>query len=351
MSASEPAAEPVRRARRRNLTLFAAGAAIFAVITVIAVRRGGLLDLPAAPPGVTAESAGLANLNELTTRGRALEALASGQRSDGTPADSALVQTAAGLAAIRRDDSEHGLAMMRTGLGLAPCDLVLGNGYRMAVLQLRRANLAGAARRQTLAGQMPAWLEHEPIATLERLHAEHPCRETALQLALAWVDELILFGALEIKAPANVESVHQLTELLRQEPMYVPALFGRGLNYLNRPARLLWREGIKTAPDAASHDLGLCVAIGRRVGGAPPQLVATLALALGDAFAKEGHPERARSWWQIAGNTSRDPALTDSIRRRFGWRDDEVLDRLETELASRMLDLDHPLSDLSFMWR
>ena len=117
------------------------------------------------------------------------------------------------------------------------------------------------------------------------------------------------------------------------------------------PARLVWPEARKAAPDAASRDLGLCVAIGRRVGGGSPRLRATLALTLGDAYAKEGKPDRARSWWQIAQNTGRDPALLDAVRRRFAWQDGELLDRIEAELEGRMLDLEHPLTDLSLVWR
>ena len=135
------------------------------------------------------------------------------------------------------------------------------------------------------------------------------------------------------------------TSLLQEDPVYVPALFGRGLNYLHRPVRLVWPEARKAAPDAASHD------IGRRIGGASPMLVATLALNLGDAYAKEGRPERARSWWQVAQNASRDSLLRAGVRRRFTWSDSNMLDELEAELEHERLDLDHPLSDLSVMWR
>ncbi|MGH7864886.1 MAG: hypothetical protein ACREQB_07845, partial [Candidatus Binataceae bacterium] len=327
------------------------GGALMAMLVALAVWRGGLLDLPAAPRDVTADQAGLANLPELADRARTLESLVNGQSVAAAPSDSAFTRAVAGLAAIRRGDAAQGLALLRSGVTLAPADLVLGNAFRMAAFQLRRAHLTDARGRETLVARIPSWLEREPIATLERLHASHPQRETALQLALAWVDELILFPALEIKAPASVESVNLLSELLQREPAYVPALYGRGLNYLHRPSRLEWPEARKAAPDAASRDLGLAVAIGRRIGGGSPELVATLALTLGDALAKEGKADRARSWWQIAANTHREPALVDATRRRFAWRDDEMLDRLEAELEGRMADLDHPLTDLSIMWR
>ena len=133
------------------------------------------------------------------------------------------------------------------------------------------------------------------------------------------------------------------------------ALYSRGLAYLNSPARLVaidaWKKALKPVPDAASRDLALCVAIGQRIGGGSPQLVGTLALNLGDAYAKEGQPQRARSWWQIAQNASHDPALLEAVQRRFTWRDEEVVDQVEADLDARLLDLDHPASDLSTMWR
>ncbi len=316
-----------------------------AAIAVVAVRRGGLLDLPKVPDGVTAESAGLANLDQLRQRAAELEAA---QRGD---SDAALVAASTGLKAVADGEVGPGLDSLRHALRLAPDDLVLGNAYRMAVLKLRRAAMKDAAARAALAGRLPPAIEHEPIAFLETLRREHPSREVTLQLALAWVDELMLFGALEIKAPASVESVTLLSGILEQEPSYVPALFGRGLNYLHRPSRLVWPESKKMAPDAASRDIGMCVAIGRKIGGGSPQLVGTLALTLGDAYAREGRFENARSWWQIAQNSGGGAELGAAARRRFTWGDRDVPDRLEQELETRMSDLDHPLSDLAVIWQ
>jgi len=344
---------PAPAARRRG-GLLALGALALLLLAGVAYWRGGLLDLPAVPRDLTAERAGLADLRGLAGRERALEAAAAAAVDSHAPeksGDAALAGAAAGLALIRHGEWERGLQSMREALELAPRDLVLANAYRMAVFRLKRTALRDAALRRTLAEELPPALAREPIATLGRLRREQPCRETTLALALAQVDEMLLFPALEIKAPASVESVNLLTEILKQNPFYVPALYGRGLNYLHRPARLVWPEAHKAAPDAAPRDLGLCVAIGRRIGGGSPELVATLALTLGDAYAKTGQAQRARSWWQIAENAGGGKDLRAAVRRRFTWQDDEVLDRLEAELDQRMLDLDHPLTDLSIMWR
>lgn len=316
-------------------------------LVAFALWRGGLLGLPPVPTGLSAERSGLADLAGLRERAAQLdraEPLDPG-------VDSALALARRGLAAVRRGDSARGLDTLRAAFRLGPRDLVIGNAYRMAALRVRRAILARTPAHDSLPGSGADELAFSAIAPLQTICREQPSREATLQLALAWVDELILHPALEVQAPASIESVNQFTTLLAEDPVYVPALLGRGLNYLHRPARLVWPELRKAAPDAASRDLGTGVAIGRRIGGAPPRLVATLALDLGDAYAKEGRAERARSWWQIAQNASPDADLRAAVRRRFGWRDEELLDRLEEDLARGMLDLDHPLSDLSVMWR
>ncbi len=315
-----------------------------AVITTLALLRGGLLGLPAAPD-VTAREAGLADLASLRARALLLE---SGAPAD---ADEGLRMASRGLLLVRDGRTDEGLAALRSAVTFAPDDLVLGNAYRMIVFQLKRRALADDSTRTTLAESLPPALAHEPMALFERLQRDRPCREATLQLALAWVDELLLFHALEIAAPASVKSVELLTGILATQPAYVPALYGRGLNYLHRPARLVWPESRKAAPDAASRDIGLAMAIGRRVGSASPRLVGALALTLGDAYAKEGGLERARSWWQIAQNADPAPELRESVRRRLTWQDSDARERLEQELERRLLDLDHPLTDLSVMWR
>jgi hypothetical protein len=344
MSAVAPVAAAPRAKLDRRLVALAALA--LAALAVAALLRGGLLGLPAAPPGTTRASAGLEQLDRLAARARAIE---SGMVAPG--ADAALAAATAGTALVRRGEMAAGLERLRAAVTLAPRDLVIGNAYRMEVFRLRRAAMSDVVHRESLGPVLPMALEGQPIAFLESLQREHPSRETTLQLALAWADEIVLNGALEIKAPASVESVKWFTAILREDPSYVPALYGRGLNYLHRPARLVWPEREKARPDAASRDFGACVAIGRQLGGASPMLVASLALALGDAYAKEGRASHARSWWQIARNACSDPVVLDAVRRRFTWGDAEMLDRLEAELEGRMLDLDHPMTDLAIMWR
>jgi hypothetical protein len=183
----------------------------------------------------------------------------------------------------------------------------------------------------------------------------HRTREAGFQLAMGWIDEVVVSSKIEELVAAQVASLKVLNEVLAKEPYYVPALYARGVGYLNPPARITLnptlQQALRPVPNAASRDLALCVAIGQRIGGGSPEMAGTLAMTLGDAYVKEGQLQRARSWWQLAQNASRDPAVLDAVRRRFSWRDDEALDRLEAELESRKSDFDHPVTDLSMMWR
>ncbi len=228
----------------------------------------------------------------------------------------------------------------------------MGNAYRLEVFRLRRDFLNESRTRGEITPKFPPHLDRQPIAFFEELVREHPSRETKLQLALAWVDEMLLFPALEIKAPSSVQSVDILTEIL-DEPgneYYVPALFARGLNHLHRPSRLVWPETNKTPLDAAVQDISKCVAIGRKLKVGSTHLQAILAMTLGDAYVKAGRLSVARSWWQIAQNLSHDDDIQQAVRRRYAWGDEEILDRLEAELDRARTELDHTMTDLALMW-
>jgi len=123
------------------------------------------------------------------------------------------------------------------------------------------------------------------------------------------------------------------------------------LNYLHRPFNLVWPEKIAAPPDAASKDIALAVAVGQKIGTGSNALKAELLLALGDAYAKEGKFNLARSWWQLANNLARDDIFRERVFSRLKWNDDEVRQNLEETIQKQMEDLDHPLSDLRFMWK
>lgn len=338
----------------RNGSVILLGVAAI-VSAAIAWARVGMLDLPSVPRDVTAASSGLADLDLLA----ALDRFIRGEAGESNAASLGVNEVTLAAAGRARQgftqtgagEESKGLAMMAASVRAEPGNLAIGNAYRMVVFRLQRKYLSDAHKRGVLTPSFPDHLRNQPIALFEALANETDSREARLQLALAWIDKMLLFPALEIKAPSSVESVKLLTDILNDDNAgYVPALFARGLNHLHRPARLVWPESDKTPPDAAARDIGMCVAIGRRLGLGSARLQARLATALGDAYVKAGRLNVARSWWQIAQNLCRDRDVYETIRTRFGWRDEQALDLLELELDRARSALDTPMTDLAMMW-
>lgn len=333
---------------------------VLGVMTAGAVAwfRVGLLDLPSVPAGTTLESSGLSRLAEL----RELDRFVREDRAEFDNENATLATGASGIASsaakllregyekTRNGEIEAGLEHMRNGLRMDPNNLVLSNAYRMAVFQVQARLLAEAHRGNDPAPQLPPHIKEEPMAFLAKLASDNPSREVKLSLALAWVDHMLLYPALEIKAPSSVEAVNILTSILDQDPSYVPALFARGMNHLHRPARLVWPESQKTPLNAAATDIGGCIAIGRKVDVGSSRLQATLAIAMGDSCVKCEKLDVARSWWQLAQNLSGDDPIQQAVRRRYGWKNENILDELERELDRARSTLDHPMTDLALMW-
>lgn len=333
------------------------GIATLVVIATAALAwsRVGLLNLPSVPAGLTIDRAGLADLSalrELDDYIRSSNSSAEPPPSLAATASAAAKLVRAGFLDIQRGEVEIGLEQMRQGLRQAPDNLVLANAYRMTAFQQRREFLRSAKQTASLVPEFPPHLDGQPIRFLKELDRARPSRETKLHLAMAWVDHMLLFPALEIKAPSSVEAVNLLTQVIdRDNPAYVPALFARGMNHLHRPSRLVWPETERTPKDAAAQDIARCIAIGKKLGAGSPRLQASLAVALGDAYVKADKNDLARSWWQIAQNLAAgDADLQSAIRRRYGWRNEEILDRLEDELDRARTALDRPMTDLAFMW-
>ncbi len=335
------------------LLIAVVGVIVLGLLVTLAFLRSGVLALPRIPGGVTVAEAGLADLEKMW---RADSVLHSKHLSDSLSFDAteSLRQAVRGLQSIRAGETERGLSIIQEAVRSDPQNLVLGNLLRMEVFRLKHDWLIKAAKAGELAPQLPDYLEKQPVQFFTLLWEQAPVREVKLQLALAYVDELLLHPALEVKAPASVRSVELLTAILedtsRQERFYVPALFARGLNYLFRPTNLVWPERIKAPPDAASRDIALAVAVGRKSGAGSARLKARLCLFLGDAYAREGKFNRARSWWQVANNMFPDEKFRTQVFERLRWEDRDVPGKLDSTLAQMLLDFDHPVSDLRFMW-
>ncbi len=332
--------------RRRPRARWWGAALLLVALAAAAWLRTGTLDLPPVPDGLTLEGAGLANLEQMKRLDATL--WAQGQAAPELSEAATLVQR--GIAAYRDGDVKEAVQQMQQGVRLEPDNLVLANAYRTAVFAMRRDLLAAGRRELTLSPHFPAELQRQPIAFFEELDRAGSTRETKLQLAMSWVDEMLLYPALEVKAPASLEAINLLTRILEENPGYVPALFALGLNHLHRPARLVWPVFEKAPRDIAAKNIGKCVAIGRRLRVGSPRLHATLAVSLGDAYVKAGRISVAYSWWQVAQNLCRDDDLQASIRRRYSWREEEILDRLEEELDRSRSQLEHPMTNLALMW-
>lgn len=319
---------------------------------------GTVTGLPDVPATITAREAGLEALPQLAEEAKRIEmpsAAAVGDPLQGTPSrpvDDPIERVRLALESIDHGAGAEGLTSLSEALRASPSDLVIGNAFRMTVYRLNRAAREAAAARGEHTVVLPEYLRGEPLATLERLAVAtaKPSREIRLQIALGHVDRMVLEPALEIRAPESIESVRHLTDLLRDEPYYVPALVARGLNHLNRPRHLVWPEHPGPAPDAASADLARAAAVGRRVGAAPRRVEATVLVLLGDAYAHEERPGLARSWWAFARGRAGGREESRALDDRLSWPDSNLSDRIEQRLEERMADTDHPVSDLSFLW-
>jgi len=341
---------PVRAKPKPIHVLLGAGA--LAGMVAIAWARMGALGLPSVPSTLNLHAAGLEHLNAFAAVDQCVRF--ESQHGESGPSQQCIPgntqRAVSAYRQVKNGDFDAGLEALRDALRNEPTNLALANVYRITVFELQRDFLREARKQGDLTPQFPHNLADEPIRFFREMCQEHGTRETKLSLALAWVDKMLLFPALEIKAPSSVESVDILTDILENDPYYVPALFARGLNHLHRPARLVWPKAAETPIDAAAQDIAKCVAIGRKVGAGSARLQATLAIALGDSYVKAGRLGVARSWWQIAQNLCGDDDLQQSIRRRYGWSDGEVLDRLEEELDRARAELDRPMTDLAMMW-
>lgn len=323
-----------------------AGVAL-AVLATVAYRRSGLLGLPVVPTGLTAAEAGVAQLQAL----RDADAALNGARP---PATQVLALAAAGMADMRAGRAEAGLEQLERAVARAPDNLALGNALRMQVFRQRRAFQLESDGSQGLLRTPPAWLHERSILVFRRLVLEQPRRETRLQLAAALLDEMLLAPSLEVRAGVTFEALELLGGVLDGpggSAYYLPARYARGLVYLYRPANLLWSEKIDAGLRRARDDLAVCVSIARRVGLASGSMGGRLALALGDTYAKENLPSRARSWWQIADALGGSRRVHTQVLARMAWDDHQVIDRLERELDAELRQVDQPLSDMSLLWQ
>ena len=223
------------------------GIVVLCSLVAVAYFRSGLLSLPSVPENVSAHAAGLEHLDAMKSTDESVA-------SEVTAPDPLVASLQLALKEIRGGNEEQGFHAIQEIVRNNPANLVIGNVLRMEALRLKQKWLASNADKSEIALVFPEYLNDEPIRFYRGLAKANPSREVKLQLALALVDHMLLFPALEIKAPSSVEAVEVLTDIIEHGnadgAYYVPALYARGLNYLYRPFNLVWPEKIAAPRDA-----------------------------------------------------------------------------------------------------
>lgn len=344
---------------RKRALLAAAAVLLLGGLAATAFLRVGLLDLPEVPDDLTPARAGLDDFEALGELQHVFDSTGGPSArteplAPGSPPDDPAVQLALrGLAALHSGDAGGGLELLEAAVRRSPGNLVLGNTLRMEAFRLQRQWHLAADGASGVLPPPPPYLAGRPVGFFRELAESTPVPEAKLQLAAALLDQMLLTPALEVRAGVTVEAMEILAELLEEDAggsYYLPALYARGLVYLHRPAHLLWTDSIEAVLSAARDDLALSVAVGRHLDLGTDAVQGRLALALGDTYAKEGRPDRARSWWQIADVVS-EGALRPRVEQRMTWRNDEMIDELALVLELELRDLDQPMSDMSILWR
>ena len=160
-----------------------------------------MLDLPAVPSTVTQDAAGLQDLEKMKQLDDMLWSTSKSGTTPVMPLSDAALLVERGIF-----DAQHGkmqgLEQMRQGIRLEPTNLVLANAYRMVVFGLRRDFLAAARRESTALPHFPPELERNQWFSSRDLTSASVTRNQTC-FGLGWVDEMLLFPALEIKAPSQ----------------------------------------------------------------------------------------------------------------------------------------------------
>ena len=249
------------------------------------------------------------------------EAADLGRESTWIPTEKAARPTAAAVeaAAPRLSEAEREAligdleASVRRDLG----DLALASRYRRQCAQL------GAHDRS--------------IAFFEELARAHPrVPNVRLQLASAYVDKIPTCGgmaAVVSKGTLARKSLDQLDPLIAEDASWWPALYSRATNHL------YWPRALLHSTDAA-RDFERLVALGEAdPGGARPYHLRAY-LGLGDAWAKHGDFEAARSAWRRGAARFPD---SEALRSRLALADaGAALTFVEREFSlEREIDTDY----------
>ena len=141
-----------------------------------------------------------------------------------------------------------------------------------------------------------------------------------LQYSGAFVDKIPTCGGLAAvvsKGQLATKALNQLDAVLEQTPEWWPAFYARGMNHLH------WPRALRHTPDAI-EDFKRCLELQMKAG-APnerPYYVRTYVL-LGDAYAKNKEPDKAREAWNEGIEVFPDNA---DLKRRLSISESDLLD-------------------------
>ena len=233
----------------------------------------------------------------------------------------AALQDAAGLALLKQQQVDKGLAYLRAAAEATPDNLRYDNDYRLAL----RTHMHYDQEEQFFAAQL----------------AKYNTPTARINLALSYVDQMRSCppppDGLVCQAQFSSRSISQLDIVLAEQPYNVIARYARGLNHL------YWPNLMGHLP-RAQQDLSYAVALTRPLSAISNSFTGDAYTALGDVFAKDNQIDAARNVWFNGLQVVSDSSLLKS-------RLDIAKDKLANEENGPLRGLGvYVETDLSLFW-
>ncbi len=179
------------------------------------------------------------------------------------------------------------------------------------------------------------------VRFFEALVNEHPDQSRhRVNLALAYVDKIPTCGgvaAVVSKGTLARKSLDEVTRVIDHDGGTWLTHYIRGMNHLH------WPRALRHSDDAAA-EFERCLEI-QSAASDPRDYFVRTHVALGDAYAKDGHADRARAVWRAALEHYPD---AEAISTRLGITDDDAL----LDFVEDARSIDRPIdTDMSFVER
>jgi tetratricopeptide (TPR) repeat protein len=163
-----------------------------------------------------------------------------------------------------------------------------------------------------------------------------------IELSCAYVDKIPTCGgmaAIVSKGTLARKALDQMDAVIKMQPDSWTAYYTRGMN------NLYWPRALRHSKDAIA-DLSRCVELQEQRGaGKPKPYYLRIYVALGDAYAKDGKPDKARHAWRQGLKLF--PAAAE-LKDRLAIEDNAAL----LKFVESRRSLDQPIdTDLAFLDR